>query len=83
MANREIYFTARGEENYDALKFGLGSMRGVISMDVDAGGGVRVSYDDVYVNETQLASCVNPLGYVCDTRKNGRTAASESRQALF
>ena len=83
MANREIYFTARGEENYDALKFGLGSMRGVISMDVDAGGGVRVSYDDVYVNETQLASCVNPLGYVCDTRIDGRISAPENGQALF
>ena len=63
MANKSIYYTAQGQDNYSAAKLGLGSMRGVISMDADDNGGVSVGYDDAFVNETQISACMNPLGY--------------------
>lgn len=63
MANKSIYYTAQGQDNYSAAKLGLGSMRGVISMDADDNGGVSVGYDDAFVNEKQISACMNPLGY--------------------
>ena len=80
MANREIYFMERGEGDYDALKFELGAMRGVISMDMDGDGSVHVSYDDSFVNERQISSCAGPLGYV---NSNGRNATPNPGQSLF
>lgn len=64
MANQHCRYCPSGTPDYDALKFQLGSMRGVISMDIDGNTNqVSVDYDDTLVNEKQISRCLNDLGY--------------------
>ena len=64
MAHQHLIYQPVGKPDYEALKFQLGSMRGIISMDIDSENcGVSVDYDDIYVSETQISRCLNEIGY--------------------
>ena len=64
MSHQHLFYQPVGKPDYEALKFQLGSMRGIISMDIDGeSSGVSVDSDDIYVNETQISRCLNEIGY--------------------
>lgn len=67
MSIRQIHYARKSGADYDALKFSLGSMRGLVSMDMDADGGVSVSYDDTLVSDRQISRSLTDLGYAADS----------------
>lgn len=67
MAIQKMYFTmesSHGEPDYNSLKWQLGNLRGVTSMDIDtASNGVSVDFDDSLVTQNRVESALQELGY--------------------
>lgn len=65
MIHKNIKFQSTDEDpHYEALKLKLGSLRGMLSMDIENDSGhVSVEYDDEYITENQLNRCLEDIGY--------------------
>lgn len=65
MSQQKVYFkNTTNHENYEALKLQLGSLRGVIDMDIDSQNqGVCIDFDDTFVTRKQLKKCLADIGY--------------------
>ena len=64
MAFQQISYAAYVNPDLDCLKFQLGSMRGIIEMDIHTdSNSVTVDYEDTLVNEKQISRCLYDLGY--------------------
>ena len=64
MAYRHLSFHPSGEPDNLALKAQLGSLRGVLNMDIDSRtNSLGVDYDDQLVSEKQISRCLEEIGY--------------------
>lgn len=67
MSRLHAYFDLKnpnGDPNYDALKLQLGSLRGVVAMDIDSRAhGVSVVFEDSLLSKKQIALVLKDVGY--------------------
>lgn len=64
MSYQKLQYSPEKSPDLSAVKFKLGSMRGIVSMDIESKSNLlNVAYDDTYVNEKQITECMNELGY--------------------
>lgn len=65
MSFQKLQYSPEKSPDLSAVKFKLGSMRGIVSMDIESNSNLlNVAYDDTYVNEKQITECMNELGYI-------------------
>lgn len=71
MSCKNIYFDSAESPDFEILKLKLGSMRGIIEMNIDSKtNSVLVSYDDCFVNEEQISRLLNEIGFKKSKNEN-------------